>query len=201
MGQRLVITVETNENVLAKIYYHWSGYTTSALYETKKVIDCIYDHNDETERELQLRLVHFCEENGGGITGTEEYNEHEYIQSLFPNETFKTENYSRNDGLIALSEKGMNGLQRWSEGDVYINIEEDTVDFCVYGGYESLEEYVEERKEWDDEFEGLTLEEIPDIGYTLGLFDVSDIDFIMVAMDNVKNGVARCGNEIIELIE
>jgi hypothetical protein len=67
MGQRLVVTIEKGERKLCNIYYHWSAYTYSALLETKKIINCIYNHKDETTEELLLRLIHFCEENGGGI--------------------------------------------------------------------------------------------------------------------------------------
>ena len=81
MGQRLICTIKTNEKTLCNIYFHWSAYTYSALLETKKIIDCIYNHKDETEKELLLRLIRFCEENGGGIEGTED--EFEYIQNLY----------------------------------------------------------------------------------------------------------------------
>ena len=73
MGQRLVITVETNEKKLCNIYYHWGAYTFSALFHTKEVIDCIYNHKDETEEELLLRLIRHCEKTGGGINANEEY--------------------------------------------------------------------------------------------------------------------------------
>lgn len=201
MGQRLVVTINCQGKDLAKIYYHWSAYTYSALLETKKIVDCIYDHNDETEKELQLRLIRFCEENGGGITGTERYNEFEYIQNLFPNETFKTDNYSRNEGLIALSETGMEGLQDWSEGDVIINLDEDLINFGVYGYCQSLEEYNEERKEWDDDFDDITLEEIPDIGYDLGYINVEDLDAVIAAIEKTNEHVIRHGSEIFELDE
>lgn len=201
MGQRLIISVQSKGKDLAKIYYHWSAYISSALYETQKIVNCIYDHNDETEKQLQLRLIRFCEKNGGGITGNDKYNEHEYIQQLFPNVTFKTEGISRNDGLIALSEKGMAELQYWSEGDVIIDIDEDVINFGIYAGYENFEEYIEERKEWDDEFEGLELEEIPDIGYDLGYINVEDIDDVICAIDDAGKSLVRFGNEIFELTE
>lgn len=201
MGQRLVVTIEKNEKAIAKIYYHWSGYTGDSLYRTRDIIHCIYNHKDETEKELQLRLIRFCEENGGGITGTEEYREFEYIQNLFPNETFKTNDYGRSNGLIALSEKGMLGLQRWSEGDVFINLDTDQVDFCVYCGYESLEEYIEERKSWDDEFNEKELENIPTFDFSLGYFDVNDIDAIIDSLDGTDyEGVIKCDGEICEMI-
>lgn len=186
MGQRLVVTIEKNEKSIAKIYYHWSAYTYSALYETQKIIDCIYDHKDETEEEMLLKLVRFCEKNGGGIRGSENAEEYNYIKSLYPNEEFKTENYSRNDGLIALSSKGMADLQFWSEGDVFINLDTDKVDFCVYSGYESLEEYVGERKSWDDEFDEKELENIPTFDFCLGYFDINDIGAIIATLDELS---------------
>ena len=170
----------------------------SALYETKKVIDCIYNHTDETEKEMLLRLIRFCEEKGGCIDGGCNSAEGKYIQSLYPNEVFK-ETGSRSEGLIALSDEGMADMQRISEGDVYINLDDDTVDFCVYSGYEDIEEYIEERKSWDDEFEGITLADIPKVDCELGFFNVEDIDSILAVLDN-EPYVVICGNEICELI-
>lgn len=200
MGQRLVINIEKNEKVIAAIYYHWSAYTSSALYETKKVIDCIYDHKNETQEEMLLRLIKHLEKNGGGIRGADK--EFDYIKALYPNEQFKTENYSRNDGLIALSKDGISALQSWSEGDVFINLDEDRVDFCVYSGYENLDEYLEERKEWDDEFDEEKFKNIPKLDCCLGHFDVGEIDYVMAQLDSVGNcGVVQCDDEICELID
>ena len=198
MGQRLVVTIETNEKNLCNIYYHWGAYTYSALLHTKEIIDCIYNHKDETEEELLLRLIRFCERNGGGIRGTED--EFKYIQSLYPNETFVTENYSRSDGLIALSKKGMADLQSWSEGDVFINLDTDQVDFCVYSGYEYLEEYIEERKSWDEDFDEKKME-VPEFDFNLGYFDVSDIDAIIANLDTTDAHVIICNGEVCEIIE
>lgn len=199
MGQRLVITVKHFGQDLAKIYYHWSAYTYSALLETKNVIDCIYNHEDESEKELQLRLIRFCEENGGGIKG--DTSEFEYIEKMYPGEVFKKENYSRSYGLIALSEKGMDDLQDWSEGDVTINLDEDGVDFEVYGWWEYLDEYNEERKEWDEDFEPLKLEDVPQITFDLCSFHVDDIYMLLDEIGNIENGICRHGNDIYELIE
>lgn len=198
MGQRLLVTVRQNNEDVCKIYFHWSAYTYSALLETKKVIDCIYNNEDETIKEMQLRLIKFLEDNGGGIRG-DQY-EFDYIQAMYPNETFKTDGYSRNNGLIALSEKGMKELQDWSEGDVTIDLDNDAVANTVYGWYEDIEEYNEERKEWDDEFEGYGLEDIEDIQCDIGSFNVEDIDYILYKLENVE-GVCRCGSQIFEMIE
>lgn len=198
MGQRLVITIKQNNEDLAAIYYHWSGYTYSALLETKKVINCIYNHDDETIPEFQLRLVKFVEENGGGIRG-DQY-ELEYIQNMYPNEKFNTDKYSRNNGLIALSKKGIKELQDWSEGDVIIYLDDDTVENTVFRWYENIEEYNEEQREWDEDFEECTLEDIEEIHYNIGNFDVEEIDDIAEEIYNVDR-VCRFGSEIFEMIE
>ena len=201
MGQRLVVTIERSEQPLARLYFHWSAYTGDALYVTRDIVHCIYNHKDETDKEMLLRLIRFCEKRGGCIDGREDGEEVKYISQLYPNEKFKEEG-CRSDGLIALSPEGMADMQRWSEGDVYINLDEDTVDFCVYSGYDSLEEYVEERKSWDDDFEEMTIDEIPDLEYSLGFFDVKDIDALIEKFESIEDNqnVIRCGSEIVELI-
>lgn len=201
MGQRLVVTIERSEHPIAKLYFHWSAYTGDALYVTRDIVHCIYNHKDETDRDMLLRLIRFCEERGGCIDGGTDSEEAKYIMQLYPNEQFK-ETGSRSDGLIALSPEGMLDMQRNSEGDVYINLDEDTVDFCVYCGYDTLEEYIEERTSWDDDFEVMTIEEIPDLEYSLGFFDVKDIDALIAKFESIEDNqnVIRCGSEIVELI-
>ena len=202
MGQRLVVTIEKNEKAIAKIYYHWSGYTGDSLYVTRDIVHCIYNHKDETEKEMLLRLIRFCENRGGGIEGGVDGTAGKYITELYPNEEFKNDHISRNDGLIAINEKDMLEMQRYSEGDVYINLDEDKVDFCVYCGYESIEEYNEERKSWDDEFEDLTLEDLDYVDYDLGIFEVSEIDDLIHAFEKAEDNqnVIRFKSEIVELI-
>ena len=39
MGQRLVITIHAFDEDIAKIYYRWFAYTTSALQEAKDIVD------------------------------------------------------------------------------------------------------------------------------------------------------------------
>lgn len=201
MGQRLVVTIERKEQPIARLYFHWSAYTGDALYVTRDIVHCIYNHKNETDREMLLRLIRFCEERGGCIDGGTDGEEAQYIRRLYPNEIFK-ETGSRSDGLIALSADGMADMQKWSEGDVYINLDEDTVDFCVYSGYDTLEEYIEERTSWDDDFEEMTIEEIPDLEYPIGFFDIKDIDALIEKFESIEDNqnVIRCGSEIVELI-
>ena len=199
MGQRLVITLEQNEKAVAAIYYHWSAYTYDALKETKGVIDCIYNGEHETLDRTLLRLIRYVENIGGGIRGTDE--EFAYIKTLYPGEEFKMDGYSRSCGLIALSPEGMATMRGWSEGDVYINLDTDEVDFCVYGGYDNLEEYLENRKEWDDDFDEEEFKDIPQYDICLGYFGTDKIDEVLDVIYNNDAHVIQCGTEVCELIE
>ena len=200
MGQRLVVTIERNEQSLAKLYFHWSAYTGDALYVTRDIVHCIYNHKEETDREMLLRLIRFCENRGGGIDGGEGSNAWKYIATTYPGEKFKPEGYSRNDGLIAIDEDSMEKMQYYSEGDVYINLDEDMVNFGVYAGYENLDEYLEIMAE-DEEFEGATLEDIPYINHELGTFNIGEIDAIVDAFEKTEDvhNLIRFGSEIVEL--
>ena len=200
MGQRLVVTVNRQGKDLCKMYFHWSAYTIDALHETNRILECIYNGQDESEKDLQLRLIRFCEEAGGGIKNGKDSDEWKHIQSAYPNVTFKADGISRNYGLIAISEEGMADLQSWSEGDVFINLDEDEVRFGVYGWYESFEDYIDEMKSWGEDVEGIELGDIPDIKCDIGLFNVNDIGLILASIENINGWVARNGNEIYMLI-
>lgn len=201
MGQRLIITVRNNGEELAKIYYHWSAYTVSALWEASKLANCIYNHKDETEKELKLRLIRFCYENGGGISG-EDY-EFEYIRNMYPDEIFKEDGYSRSNGLISLSERGMNEAQGWSEGDIIFDIDDEIITNGVFCGWDNIDDYNEEVRSWGEDYEDelLNFEDIPDIGYDLGVIAIEDIDNVITALENAREHIVRYGNEIYELVE
>lgn len=200
MGQRLVITVRSMGQDVAKIYYHWDAYTYDAILDAKRIVNYIYDREDKTEKDLQLALIRFCEARGGGIYPGRDGDERNYIQSVFPNETFKKEGYDRNYGLIAISERGMKEMQMWSEGDVEINLDEEVVFNRVFEYYENIDEYNKERKEWDDEFNGLSEDDVPEIGYDIGLIGIGEIDDVLHALYNTTWNVVKHGKEIFELV-
>jgi hypothetical protein len=202
MGQRLVITVKNNGVDLAKIYYHWSAYSISALCEARDLVNYICEHEDKTEKELQLRLIRFCEENGGGIDGGLDSKEWKYIQNMFPNATFKSEGIDRSYGLIALSEKGMDDIQNWSEGDVNIILDEDLILNYVYFGYEDIETYKECASEWDDDLDiNMTIEDVPDIGCDLCEISFDEIDKVIKKLHATGDYVVRNGKKVYMLIE
>ena len=118
MGQRLNIQIEANDTdtnktkVLANCYYHWSGYTSSAMELVKEIVDSgIYNLDILDPVEKAIRLL---EATGAGLAEDE------------LTDTYSTPKYklatSRNDGLIAISEEGTNRVAYWEEARVAINL-------------------------------------------------------------------------------
>ena len=124
MGQRLNIQIEANvtdtdeSKVLANCYYHWSGYTSSAMELVKEIVDSgIYklDILDPVEKAIRL-----LEATGTGLTEdelTDTYNEPKYRKAT-----------DRNMGLIAISEKGIKATVEWEESRVTINLTTGSID-------------------------------------------------------------------------
>ena len=118
MGQRLNIQIEANDTdtnetkVLANCYYHWSGYTSSAMELVKEIVDSgIYNLDILDPVEKAIRLL---EATGAGLAEdelTDTYNEPKYEKAI-----------SRNMGLIAISEEGTNRVATWEESRVTINL-------------------------------------------------------------------------------
>ena len=118
MGQRLNIQIEanvtdTNETkVLANCYYHWSGYTSSAMELVKEIVESgVYNLDILDPVEKAIRLL---EATGAGLAMdelTDTYNEPKYIVAS-----------NRNSGLIAISEAGTNRVAGWEESRVTINL-------------------------------------------------------------------------------
>ena len=152
MGRRLNIQLEIDipnsgdRQVLANAYYHWSGYTSSAYELVKQIADSPYCCEDCTFTDPVEKAIRLLEATGAGLTEdefTEEYPESKYKKAT-----------SRNNGLIAISEKGMLETQNWGEARVTINLSTNMVDM---GGVYYLDEVDEDK----------TLETIPELEYDL----------------------------------
>lgn len=201
MGQRLVVTVRSKDEDICKIYYHWSAYSVSALVEAKSIIDAIFDEENDIA-DLRLRLIRFCEQNGGGIDGGKDSDEWNYITREYPDEVFKSEGISRNDGLIALSEKGMDDIQYWSEGDIIIDLDKCKIINGVHFSYANIEDYNDNAKLYydEEEYEDKTLDDIPALECDLYEFDFAYIIYLIEALRNATDYVVRYGSNIYELI-
>ena len=146
MGQRLVITGIKNHTPIFNIYYHWSAYTETALHETDRLLK--YLLHPENCGDLVLSAIEYCENNGGGITGDKDFEE---AQRLYPAHNFKTDDISRNDGLIAITADGMNNNLSWAEETIDIDFDNDLINNNVFWGYDDIDQINEEYCYDDDE--------------------------------------------------
>ena len=196
MGQRLIVTVRSMGEDICKMYFHWSAYTIPALAEVRDMM-AEFPMETKSKDEAILYFIRYCEKNGGGISngyGSKEWN---YITSKYPNEKFKESNINRNQGLISISKEDMDDTQRWSEGDIIINLDDMTVHNEVFLSYNNIDELNSEFLDrGDDPF---TLEDIPEAG-EIGDFDLEDIDDVIANLEDISGFVCRNGNEIYELI-
>lgn len=183
MGQRLVITIESDKKSLAKGYYHWSGYTRSGLITTNVAVAAFEKSLNRamenitllaiTDKTLTPEIIKdkvelltacymlFATDAGMQMTG--EKSEQDVFNEIFPNMNHSV-GVNRNEGLVAITKEGMAGLQKWSEADVRINL--DTRSVSVDGlflGVDNNDDEEEECENKDEEVMSIegNLDEIP----------------------------------------
>ena len=155
MGQRLNIQIEmdipdnSESKVLANAYYHWSGYTSSAYELVKMIADSDYWKDECTIMGPVEKAIRMLEATGAGLTEdefTDTYPESKYNKAT-----------SRDNGLIGISEKGIQETQYWEEARVTFNLSTKMVDM---GGVYYLDEVDEED---EDEY----VADIPELEHDL----------------------------------
>lgn len=172
MGQRLVVTIHAFDDDIATVYYHWGAYTSCSLEIAKEFIKDISWGDCVSKEEVILRVIRYLEANGGGIDSDK--SNIEAVQKMFPIEKFETENISRNNGLIAISETAMEDQMKDACGELVIDYDEQTIYNNSYNFYESIEEFIECEGE----------DEIPDGGFLeikinpteFGFEDIDEVD-------------------------
>ena len=176
MGQRLNIQLEDNTGVLANAYYHWSGYTSSAMLLTNIIISS--DLIDDTSISNKVKAVKLLELTGAGLT-IDEFNDD------FPSHLYK-ESKDRTEGLIAISKEGIEETQSWEEARVTIDLDTQQIRFNIYWDV-NIEEYDPEdiakipEQSYDSEldYEYTTFKEFPelykeyDLNYSKGKYIVN----------------------------
>lgn len=196
MGQRLVITANYKNKEIAKIYFHWSAYTVSALQEAYDLINEINISDDTTIEDLQLQLIRYCESHGGCVDGGANSEEMKYVKFIFPKEEFKG-NGDRNQGLIAISDIGRDEMQRYSEGDLIINFDSQEVSNYCYIGWD-LARYKDYRKdEYEEEVDFNSMESLD---LDMGCIQFNDVSSAIADLQSLNDYVYFTGNEVIELI-
>ena len=193
MGQRLVVEIQKDGRTIAGIYYHWSAYTMSALYTVKDIVNCLTDKENRI-KDLRLRLIRFVENEGGCIDGGIDSDEYKSISEMYPNEKF-VEHGSRNHGLIALTEDGINAIRDWSEGTIYINLDTKEITNWVIFNYQNIDDYNDFMQE------NKTLEDIEELNINIIDIRFEDLKYVIDKLDNFGGYLFRNGNEIYQLIE
>lgn len=119
MGQRLNIEIIENDEVIANAYYHWSGYTSSALNLTNTILE-----NDVLYDDKILNAIKLLELTGAHLTSLE-------VEHL--DKELKMMNFSiaqsRNEGLISISKEGINETRYWEEARVEIHVDKRCLKF------------------------------------------------------------------------
>lgn len=140
MGQRLVVDIELNGKTLAKVYYHWSGYTSNAIAECIRLIND-WKEKKGTLEPAEMTLFNIIRSYGGGIS-QDVYleNEVKHLEALNLGLPIGETQGSRNEGLIAFTEEGMKCHDSWAEetATIYLDREEPTLEVSgtFYGVYE-----------------------------------------------------------------
>ena len=196
MGQRLVITANYKNQEIAKIYFHWSAYTVSALQEAYDLINEIDISDYTTIEDLQLQLIRYCESHGGCVDGGAHSEEMQYVKFIFPKEEFK-DNGSRNQGLIAISDIGRDEMQENSEGDLIINFDSQEVsNYCyICWGLAGYKNY--RKEEYEEEVDFNSMESLD---LDIGRIPFNDVSSAIADLQSLNDYVYFTGNEVIELI-
>lgn len=171
MGQRLNIEIVKNGRVLANSYYHWSGFSNSAINLVIQIIqhyEYIKKYNVEKYIKNQdlLLAIRLLEETGAGLNNTD------IARNILEDETMNLklkECQGRNEGIIGIIQEDIEETRAWEEGRVSIDIENKKIDFDVIEEY-TLEElkndYDEEEmkelniKKIDKNFKNISFEDI-----------------------------------------
>ncbi len=133
MGQRLVIDLIQNGEIVAAVYYHWSAYFASTVHELaelseaiatavatgKNKLEAIVDKLEGVSKNYRGELIR------GGVRGDPE--ELKAASIILPNRIFKTEFVDRNQGIISFTKEGIENYHDWEEGHAEIDLDNLTI--------------------------------------------------------------------------
>lgn len=171
MGQRLNIEINNNGQVLANAYYHWSAYTLTSLELVAKVLSAYNKISLDTSEavglaEYQEKAVWALQSTGAGLPDDER---EVAVSKGFTN---LADCHGRNNGLIAITHKGIQETRFWEEERATIYLDEERVDFDVW--------FKQRRWEYDEDCEDYgnpKFEALPVVEWNLG--DIKFKDFAL----------------------
>ncbi len=168
MGQRLNVEIVEDGKTLANAYYHWGGYTDSALAATKAILNHINTTKtmpDNTQSELCdkynacfspektsiIEAIKMLESTEAGLASNEKVwaktNIKDYDNHIFTN------CIDRNVGIISISPEEIQKTRDVEEARVTIDMTNKTIEFDVISIY-SKEHY---EADYDNDFNSLDL--------------------------------------------
>lgn len=198
MGERLVFKVIKSEKQIATIYYHWSGYTASIYSEAATLAEWLRDNGFtgyESVEKTQEMLLHFVQQNGGG-SGSVGTSEEFRKRGINPME----DGYSRNYGLLDITDKDMAYAEHWGEHIEEFNLDDETFtnseftyedpDECDWIKHpEDIPKWKPDSRyvgviNWDDANDGLQwFEDLPRYDGILGTVKEDGKDYYVVACE------------------
>ena len=172
MSQRLVIKFIYDKELIATIYYRWSGFTLSSLEETKSLLDNIYFSPSfynippyynlkNYKKAIIFQIISYLEANGGGL----DPDDREFAKKYFLRSDFST-SINSNYGVLAFSPDSMRYMLSTADAVIEINFDtskiyNDTLTIC------NMDKYIDRYCNGNDE----------NLYIPLLNFDLIDIDF------------------------
>lgn len=175
MGQRLVINIKNNGDILANAYYHWSAYSLSPLITALPIMEKLFEEKKEPTVECAIELLRLT---GADITEDElkiAKKDYPFLK--------KVKDYdNRNEGLISISKKGIENSVYYGEGSIDLNLEDNTFGYSVL--YEvTAEEYKE------DYGKDLNEEELTHLDIDLDRIPIENLgELMLVVYNSYKTG-------------
>lgn len=171
MGERLNIEVVKGNKLLANSYYHWSGYSNCAVNLTIEIVKSFeyikkYKVDNVKNKDILL-AIRLLEATGAGTNESQISNTIKTIGLIDTNVEIK-KCKGRNEGIIEISEEGMNENRSWEESRVTIDIENQKINFEAYQEIDEEDKkyYEEEAVEFKNinvDFNNIKFEDIFDL--------------------------------------
>lgn len=171
MGERLNIEVVKGNKLLANSYYHWSGYSNCAVNLTIEIVESFeyikkYKVDNVKNKDILL-AIRLLEATGAGTNESQISNTIKTIGLIDTNVEIK-KCKGRDEGIIEISEEGMNENRSWEESRVTIDIENQKINFEAYQEIDEEDKkyYEEEAVEFKNinvDFNNIKFEDIFDL--------------------------------------
>lgn len=123
MGQRLTVDILDNGERIAIVYYHWSAYFDSTIYELELLKNDIVAAKKEG-KDVLLAIIDGLEKRGGGLDLS--FRSRKAAKNKWPDRIFKL-NIDRNDGIISIEEQDIKEVYAATEGTASIDIDTEEV--------------------------------------------------------------------------